>query len=164
MTDKELRKLSRSDLLEILTEQSREIDNLKAETERLRGELKNKTIQIRNSGSIAEAAMKLNGVFEAAQNAAQQYIENVRRLDSEHGLFVESQRRRLDDAEKAVLRDAYQKADGIIKSAEAEAERILKEAGSAAGASGKSGEDTDGGGASGDKSDGGASGSGNGNT
>ena len=32
---------------------------------------------IENSGSIAEAALKLSGIFEAAQAAADQYLENI---------------------------------------------------------------------------------------
>ena len=32
----------------------------------------------RDSGSIAEAALKLNGIFEVAQKAADQYLENVK--------------------------------------------------------------------------------------
>ena len=40
-------------------------------------QLENRRIQIENSGSIAEAALKLNGIFEAAQAAANQYLENL---------------------------------------------------------------------------------------
>ena len=31
-----------------------------------------------DSGSIAEAALRLNGIFEAAQKAADQYLESVK--------------------------------------------------------------------------------------
>ena len=67
MTDKELKNLSRRDLLEMLIEQSKELQRLReklAETEAL---LEKKEISISNVGSIAEAALQLNGVFEAAQ-------------------------------------------------------------------------------------------------
>ena len=33
------------------------------------------------AGSMAEAAMQLNGVFEAADKAARQYLENVYRSE-----------------------------------------------------------------------------------
>ena len=32
---------------------------------------------------MAEAALRLNGVFEAADRAAQQYLENIRRMAEE---------------------------------------------------------------------------------
>ncbi len=78
MTDKELRKLKRGELLEMLLETVRENDRLKAEIEQLRERLESREIILKESGSIAEAALKLNGVFEAAQKAAEQYLENVR--------------------------------------------------------------------------------------
>ena len=80
MTDRELKRMSRAGLLELLSEQSRELDRLRKENERLSERLRDREILIRESGSIAEAALKLNGVFEAAQSAADQYIRSVRRL------------------------------------------------------------------------------------
>ena len=46
-------------------------------------QLKDRRILLGQAGSIAEAALRLNGVFEAAEAAAQQYLENVRRLAEE---------------------------------------------------------------------------------
>ena len=45
--------------------------------------LASKEIHIARAGAIAEAALMLNGVFDAAQKAADQYLENVRRLAEE---------------------------------------------------------------------------------
>lgn len=39
-----------------------------------------RVIELENAGSIAEAALRLNGVFEAAQKAAEQYLMNVKRI------------------------------------------------------------------------------------
>lgn len=112
MTDKELQKLGRRELLQLLLEQAREAERLSKlleETEeqlhqleenyeRLRGRLDNKDAQIHDLratlqeerekreadladvGSIAEAALKLNGVFDAAQRAADQYLQSVKAL------------------------------------------------------------------------------------
>ncbi len=78
MTEKELHKLKRGELLEMMLAQSREIDALRARVSELEEKLADREIRIRESGSIAEAALKINGIFEAAQAAADQYIENVR--------------------------------------------------------------------------------------
>ena len=78
MTDKELKKLSRTDLVEMLLEVSRENEKLRWELAGAREQLDDKTITIENSGSLAEAALRLNGIFEAAQNACEQYTQNMR--------------------------------------------------------------------------------------
>ena len=59
MTDQELRKLSRKDLLELLISQGRERDALQAELEQVKAALKNRQLCIEQAGSIAEAALQL---------------------------------------------------------------------------------------------------------
>lgn len=84
MTDRELKKLTRTELLEILLIQAKEIDRLNAELAQTNERLAQREISLDRSGSIAEAALQLNGVFEAAQAAADQYLANV--LTREDGL------------------------------------------------------------------------------
>ena len=79
MTDKELKKLSRAELLEMLIAQVKENNSLKRQVETLQETLRNRQIQIEEAGSIAEASLRINHVFEAAQKAAEQYLENVKR-------------------------------------------------------------------------------------
>ena len=83
MTDKELRRLSRGELLEMLLAQTRENQRLREELERTQAELKNREILIAKSGTMAEASLRLNGMFEAADRAVSQYLENVRRIADE---------------------------------------------------------------------------------
>ena len=83
MTDKELRKLSRMELLELLLAESRENERLRARLKSAEEKLDSRVIDIENSGSLAEAALRLNHVFEAADKAARQYVENVRRMAEE---------------------------------------------------------------------------------
>lgn len=83
MTDKELRKLSRSELLEMLLIQSREVERLKSELEIANQKLENRKIILSESGSIAEAALKLNQIFEVAQNVADQYLESIRSINED---------------------------------------------------------------------------------
>lgn len=80
-----LKKLSRQDLLEMLIEEEKHIDRLEKELAEAREALKDRQIQIQSSGSIAEAALKLNEVFEAAQAAADQYLENIKQQRTEAG-------------------------------------------------------------------------------
>ena len=81
MTDRELKRLSRADLLELLLEQLKENEQLQTALDEARKQLDQRELKIENAGSIAEAALQLNGVFEAAQAACDQYMENVRQTE-----------------------------------------------------------------------------------
>ena len=56
MADKDLRKLQKIELLEILVDQRKRIDELEKELAEAREKLEDREIKIRNSGSLAEAA------------------------------------------------------------------------------------------------------------
>ncbi len=77
MSDRELRKLKRAELLELLIEKSKENEELKKEVEDLRKELDDKQIRMESAGNIAEAALQLSGIFEVAQTAAEHYLNNI---------------------------------------------------------------------------------------
>lgn len=82
MKDSELRRLNRSDLLEMLLELKKENDKLRRELDETQAKLNSRQIEISSAGSIAEASLKLSGVFEAAQSACQQYMDNIQNLSS----------------------------------------------------------------------------------
>ena len=82
MTEKELLRLKRSELLEIMLAQSREIDSLREELEATKRKLEDKRIKIKEAGSIAEASLQLTKIFEEAQRAADLYVENIKRKSS----------------------------------------------------------------------------------
>lgn len=79
MTEKELLKLKRAELLEIMLAQSREIDSLREELAETQRKLEDKRIKIKEAGSIAEASLRLTRIFEEAQRAADLYVENAKR-------------------------------------------------------------------------------------
>ena len=83
MTDKELRKLTRAELLEMLISQMKENERLQEQVEELAAQLEDRRIMLEEAGSIAEASLRLNGVFQAAEKAAQQYLDNIKRLSNE---------------------------------------------------------------------------------
>ena len=105
MTDKELKKLSRAELLEMLIAQSKRADELQEKLNQAEEELNSRQLKVDEAGSIAEASLRLNGVFEAAQAASEQYLENIRALQDRQ-------------EEICAKRDAESKA---------EAERLLAE-------------------------------------
>jgi hypothetical protein len=79
MTDKELHRLGRRELLELLLEQGKQMEALAQELEETKEKLRARTIAIEEAGSLAEASLRLSGVFQAAEEAASLYLENIRR-------------------------------------------------------------------------------------
>ena len=78
---KKIKKLKRIDLLEILLAQSKRIDELEEELAETKHQLASKRIKIREIGTLAEASLQLNQIFEDADAAARQYLHNIRRLN-----------------------------------------------------------------------------------
>ena len=117
MTDKELRKLRRDDLLQILINQQRQIDALNEQIEVDKEALANRDLAIRESGTLAEAALRMNGVFEAAQKAADEYLQQMRKRADE--MVAEAEKR---------AAELQQQAENTLKNAHTEAERILRSA------------------------------------
>ncbi len=82
MQDKKMHKLGKTELLTIIYEQQKEIEKLKSNVEDLEKQLENRTINLKEAGSIAEASLKLNRIFEVAQEAADQYLSSIKAVKS----------------------------------------------------------------------------------
>ena len=100
------------------------IDSLQAELDEANAELERRKIAVDSSGSMAEAALKLNGIFESAQNAAEQYLENVRAKQMNADETVQNAE---EEAQKT-RHLANLMASLIIENAKAEAENIARAA------------------------------------
>lgn len=113
MTDKELKRLSRGELLEMLIQQSKELELLRKQLDAAQTALQNREIAITNAGSIAEAALQLNGVFTAAQDACQQYMENICHL-SQNQERICAQRDAESQAEaKRIVEEARKESEAL---------------------------------------------------
>lgn len=80
MSENNLHKLKKSELLQIIYEQEKDLENKQRQIDELNKELENREITIKNAGSIAEASLKLNKIFEEAQKAADEYVKNVQKM------------------------------------------------------------------------------------
>ena len=78
MNEQELSKLSRRELLELLLAEEKELQAVRKKLDEANTELQNRKIQVAHAGSLAESCLQVNGFFEAAEKAAQQYQENMR--------------------------------------------------------------------------------------
>ena len=79
MTEKELLKLKRSEMLEIMLAQSREIDKRREELEEAKAKVEDRELRLKDCGNIAEASLRLTNIFTEAQKAVDLYVENIKR-------------------------------------------------------------------------------------
>lgn len=77
MADKELWKMNRTELIEITYVLQQNERMLREENTHLRKWLDDKLLCLDQAGSIAEAALLVNHIFEDAQQAAKQYPDSV---------------------------------------------------------------------------------------
>lgn len=80
MTDRQLRKASRPDLLRLLLEEKKINEALRSQIQQMQLQLEARQLHMNQAGSLAEAALKLSGIFDAAESACQYYTENIRTL------------------------------------------------------------------------------------
>ena len=128
MTDKELQKLSRSALLEMLLEQSRENDRLRAQVEKLARQLSDRQFKIDQAGSIAEASMQINQVFESAQAAAEQYLENIWALSGRQEQICRQLEEESTQKANALLAETERKCRTMEAATTEKCARMTKEA------------------------------------
>jgi len=84
MKRRELKKLSRLDLLKLLLQAAEENERLRFELRQAQEQLDSRRIELEHAGSIAQAALQVSYIFDAAQMAADVYLENVRHMTREH--------------------------------------------------------------------------------
>ena len=124
MADKEMKLLSRAELIDIIYELQKQNDEKDTQLQKMQAALEERTIRLANAGSIAEAALSISGVFEAAQAAADQYLTSIRDAEAaklEKQKEAEWQQKRLQE-------EANRKAEEAVLLAKGQAQRIVEEA------------------------------------
>lgn len=126
MTEQELKRLRRADLLEMMLDLSKENEILRDQLEKARRQLANRAIDIEQSGSLAEAALRLNGVFEAAQAACDQYTQNLRlRMADQEQICARMEQETQEKCDRMIAQ-AQQRADAYQKDAEEAVQEMVK--------------------------------------
>ncbi len=106
MTDKEFKRLSRSQLIEIIYQLQLQMDKLTEQNQELERQLADKRLRLQSAGSIADAAIEINDCFRSAQSAAEQYLNEIKAIREE----TEAERQK-------ILAQAREKAGAIIAAA-----------------------------------------------
>ena len=128
MTDQELTKLSSKDLLEMLIEQSKEMLELREKLNEAELSLRSREIKIDEAGSLAEAALQLNGVFEAAQAACQQYTDNICQLSKRQEEICARMEAESEAKAKRILEEAQKKSEEMEHTTKMQCDEMVKRA------------------------------------
>ena len=123
MTDKEFKRLSRAQLIDIIYQLQIKQDELTSENKKLKNALADRRLRVANAGNIAEAALEVHNVMQSAQDAAEHYLEEIRTMYRE-----------TEEACRDLLEKTKKEAEFIIEQARegktsysAELEAIMKE-------------------------------------
>ena len=106
MTDKEFKQLTRAQLIEIIYQLQLQVDTLSEQNRKLEEAWADKRLRIREAGDLAKAALEINDCFLSAQNAAAQYLNEIKSMRQE----AEAECQRL-------LEDARAEAEAIVAAA-----------------------------------------------
>ena len=124
MLNKELKKLSRRELVDIIYQLKKNEQQMEAQIAALEESLQEKRIRISVAGSIAEAALGVTNVFSTAQMAADLYLHEIERMKEEtekecERMLEEANRR----AERTIL-ESKKRADSIALGYQAEYKKL----------------------------------------
>ncbi|MBQ4055177.1 MAG: hypothetical protein IJD17_05640 [Clostridia bacterium] len=117
----QLRNLRRSDLLELLIEQSRENESqrtrlaeLESKNAELQSKLDDRRIKIEKAGTLAEATFLINGVLESSEAAARQYLDNLQSLYDREEVNCS----RKEEEARKIIENAERQSEEICRAAE----------------------------------------------
>ena len=122
MTDKEFKRLGRAQLIEIIYQLQLQLDKANEEKQTLESKLEDQRLRLQSAGNIADAALEINNCFRSAQNAAEQYLNEIKTIREE----TEAERQRIlakAQAEAVAIIQGEKKTQGDCDSA---IEEILK--------------------------------------
>ena len=115
MISKELKRLSRRELVDVIYQLKKNEQEMQEEIESLKTELQDKRIRISTAGSIADAAMSVTNVFSTAQITADIYLHEISCMredaDRECAKKIEEAEKRVRD----ILTDGEKKFDTLNK-------------------------------------------------
>ena len=115
MAERDVKRLSKYEMQDIILKQDKEIEELKNLLDIKEKLLEDRTIRLLESGSIAEAALKLNGIFEAADAAVKNYVESIEALRvRQEEICAKREEESVRKAEE-IIADATQKRDQMTQ-------------------------------------------------
>ena len=128
MEEKELKDMSCAELIEVINRLNRTAVRLEKENSELRESLQDRIIRIEKAGSIAEAAVSVNGVFEKAQSAADDYLLSVQDIKENTEEWAQQRRNEADREADEIVEKARRQSELLAEKTAAKARECLYDA------------------------------------
>ena len=116
MIGKELKRLSRRELVDIIYQLKKNEQQMQEKITELEDALQEKRIRLSVAGSIAEAAMDMTNIFSSAQITADLYLREIASMK--------------EDTERdcaKIIEEANKKAEDILRQAESQKQKLNEE-------------------------------------
>ena len=131
LSGKEIQRLRRTELLEVLLLQSKENDVLRSTIQEKNGtinelkkQLHSKKIDLEKAGTIAEASFQMNGVLETVEKAAQQYLDNLQDLYERENALALSKEEEFQNRCAAVMQATVERCNFMKEEMEAQCKEM----------------------------------------
>ena len=126
MNNKELKKLSRRELVDLIYLMKKNEQQMQEELDALQQAAQDKRIRLSNAGSIAEAAAGMTQIFSAAQTTADLYLQEIACMkedaEKECAKMIEDAQNKVND----ILREGQQQYENLGACYQAEYQKLLQ--------------------------------------
>jgi hypothetical protein len=110
----------------LLAEQTERANALEEKLRKAEIELKERQISINESGNLAEASLKLSGIFQAADDAVSTYVENIKLLNDRQTTVCQEMETVSKRKAEKLVQDAEKEAAVIVQNAKALAAKEIE--------------------------------------
>ena len=109
MNSKELKRLNRRELVDIIYQLKKNEQEMQEVIEALEKEVQDKRIRISAAGSIADAAMSMTNVFSSAQKTADIYLDEISKLKEDTDKECAKKIKEAEEKVKEIIADGEKK-------------------------------------------------------
>ena len=117
MVSKELRKLNRRELVDVIYQLKKNEEQMQEKIDALEAEMEERRIHLSEVGSIAEATTSITGIFSVAQSTADLYLHEISSMKEdaqrEYEKLIEEAEKKVEEAEN-IVQEAEKKAEAIM--------------------------------------------------
>ena len=123
MNEKDFKRLGKNELINMIYQLKKTEEELRQQLDEKDSLLKKRDLKIEKSGSIAEAALAVNEIFESAQQAADDYLRQIRANHAE----IESRCAAMLEETEAKCKAREEETETKCRKKEQETETLIAE-------------------------------------
>lgn len=121
--NKELKRLSRRELVDVIYQLKKNEQEMQEEIAALKKDVQDKRIRIAEAGSIAEATLSITDIFSAAQKTADIYLQEITVMKEDTERICEKKIEEADNKVRRIILDGQKKLADIKEDYQMEQEK-----------------------------------------